>query len=142
MTMEEKLRDNYTLYLSRDVNGEKGCYLRKIERGMEPASLNGDEFLVLSKFPLINEALKNGKLLQMYQGDLSHMFTVMMGNSTYEGPYAEVECLGNTIVAYANSPILALMELDSLIENTKEDEKISQKAYRLYGSDKYQFYTK
>ena len=142
MTMEAMLKDNNTLYLSGSDTEIYGNYLKKTSWGMVPSSLGEDELPLVEHFKLISESLKAGQTLQMYCGDLSHMYTIMLGHVVGEGPYGEQDCLDDVIVTYDNNPLGALMSLEQAILEQREFDKNKElkKAYRLYGSDKYQFY--
>lgn len=140
--MEERLKAGYTMYFSynRDGNIQGGC-LKKTDRGMHPIELIGEEQNFIQAFPHIVKSLENNNILQMYSSK-NGMTTIMLGHKTLEGPYGEQECLEDTIVTYSSSPICALMELNNNLDSRKEKPLEYKKAYRLYGSDKYQFYTK
>ena len=129
-----KLNNGYTLYFSydRDENARAG-YLKKTDYGMIPSALTGEEDLFIEKFPYVLDLVKQGRTLQLCLSDVGFMFTAMLGNAILEGPYGEEECLDQTIVV-SDSNIMLVLE---------NREHVSyQKAYRLYGSDKYRVYTK
>lgn len=124
-----KLNNGYTLYFSydRDENARAG-YLKKTDYGMIPSALTGE-----AEFPYVLDLVKQGRTLQLCLSDVGFMFTAMLGNAILEGPYGEEECLDQTIVV-SDSNIMLVLE---------NREHVSyQKAYRLYGSDKYRVYTK
>lgn len=140
--MEEMLFNGYTLYLSYKNNDVVLGYLRSGKDGLEAISEGAGDTLL--GFPNILKNLQDGKLLQMYFGDICHRFTVMLGSDGYEGPYGEDKYLEDVLVTFDTSPILALLKLENVlsVNSTKDEDKVLRKAYRLYGSDKYQFYTK
>ena len=124
-----KLNNGYTLYFSydRDENARAG-YLKKTDYGMIPSALTGE-----AEFPYVLDLVKQGRTLQLCLSDVGFMFTAMLGNAILEVPYGEKECLDQTIVV-SDSNIMLVLE---------NREHVSyQKAYRLYGSDKYRVYTK
>ena len=124
-----KLNNGYTLYFSydRDENARAG-YLKKTDYGMIPSALTGE-----AEFPYVLDLVKQGRTLQFCLSDVGFMFTAMLGNAILEVPYGEKECLDQTIVV-SDSNIMLVLE---------NREHVSyQKAYRLYGSDKYRVYTK
>lgn len=142
-SMINQLNEGYTLYFGYDRDGKvQGGYLKKVDRYMQPSSLQGDEESFIEMFPHILDSLRNGKMLQMYYGDGPYMYTAMLGDKILEGPYGEDECLDQVVVANDFHAILTLRELDNILENSMERPVVYQKAYRLYGSDKYQFYTR
>ena len=129
-----KLNNGYTLYFSydRDENARAG-YLKKTDYGMIPSALTGEEEPFIEEFPYVLDLVKQGRTLQLCLSDVGFMFTAMLGNEILEGPYGEEECLDQTIVV-SDSNIMLVLE---------NREHVSyQKAYRLYGSDKYRVYTK
>lgn len=143
--MHEKLNDGYTLYFSYDREGKvRGGYLKKTDQGLCPSGLEIEEEMFLNAFPTVLDLLKSGKTLQMCRGEIGYMFIAMLGKESYEGPYAETECFDQVIVAYHSSPFLALHELECALVNSNELGKGFEykKAYRFYGSDKYELCTK
>lgn len=129
-----KLNNDYTLYFSydRDENARAG-YLKKTDYGMIPSALTGEEEPFIEEFPYVLDLVKQGRTLQFCLSDVGFMFTAMLGNAILEVPYGEEECLDQTIVV-SDSNIMLVLE---------NREHVSyQKAYRLYGSDKYRVYTK
>lgn len=140
--MDEKLHLGYTLYLSCDgEKNVKGGYLKKMENGLCPSPLIGSEIALVSSFSNVLASLEEGNTLQIYCSG-SGMTTAMLGCATFEGPYGESECLDQTILAYHSGSISTLMELDTILGNREKKSVEYKKAYRLYGSDKYLFYTK
>lgn len=67
----------------------------------------------------------------------------MLGYVFGEDQYSEQDCLNGVIVTYDNNPVGALMALEQAILEQREFDKSKElkKAYRLYGNDKYQFYS-
>ncbi len=140
--MDEKLNCGYTLYLSCDLEKNiRGGYLKKTENGLCPSPLIGNEEILIGNFSNILASLESGNTLQMYCSG-SGMTTAMLGVITFEGPYGEDECLEQTLLAYHSGSISTLMELDTILGDSKNKPVEYRKAYRLYGSDKYLFYTK
>lgn len=140
--MDEKLQLGYTLYLSCDgENNIKGGYLKKIDAGLCPSPLLGSEIELVSNFSNVLSSLKEGNTLQIYCSG-SGMTTAMLGCAMFEGAYGESECLDQTILAYHSGSISTLMELDAILGNKDKKTIEYRKAYRLYGSDRYMFYTK
>ena len=129
-----KLNNGYTLYFFfySDENARAG-YLKKTDYGMIPSALTGEEEPFIEEFPYVLDLVKQGRTLQFCLSDVGFMFTAMLGNAILEVPYGEEECLDQTIVV-SDSNIMLVLE---------NREHVSyQKAYRLYGSDKYRVYTK
>lgn len=129
-----KLNNGYTLYFSydRDENARAG-YLKKTDYGMIPSALTGEEEPFIEEFSYVLDLVKQGRTLQFCLSDVDFMFAAMLGNAILEVPYGEKECLDQTIVV-SDSNIMLVLE---------NREHVSyQKAYRLYGSDKYRVYTK
>lgn len=140
--MDEKLKEGYTLYLSFDSEKNvKGGYLRRVEDGLWSCPLVGNEVVLVDNFPNILTSLEEGRTLQMYRSGYD-MITAMLGRVTFEGPYGEIKCLDQAFLAYHSGSIPTLMELDAILEKNKENPMEYKKAYRLYGSDKYLFYTR
>lgn len=134
--MIEQLNDGYTLYFGYDRDGKvQGGYLKKVDRYMQPNSLQGDEEAFIEMFPYVLDSLRNGKRLQMYYGN---GYTAMLGDEILEGPYGEEECLDQVVVAYESHAILTLKVLDNILKDSMMRPVVFQKAYRIYGSDKYQ----
>lgn len=139
--MEERLKNGYTMYFSFDFTGNvEGGYLQQRDWGMDSQSFTGEEEIMISSFPSVMESLQPGNLLQIYSS-ASGMTTVMLGHTTFDGPYNEGECLEQTVIDYSSTPILALAELNNRLACAKEKPPEFQKVYRLYGSDKYQRYS-
>lgn len=140
--MEERLKAGYTMYFSYMQDGTiKGGYLKKTDRGMHPIDLFGKEQNFIQAFPHIVQSLEDNHLLQIYSNQ-NGMTTIMLGHQMFEGPYGEQECLVDTIVTYSSSLIGAFIELNNDLYSREEKPLEYKKAYRFYGSDKYQFYTK
>ena len=140
-SMIDQINEGYTLYFGYDRDGKmQGGYLKRVGRYMQPNSLQGDEEDFIEMFPHILDSLRNGKTLQMYYS--RDMYIAMLGEEILEGPYGEDKCLNQVVVANDFHAILTLRELDNILENSMERPVVYQKAYRLYGSDKYQFYTR
>lgn len=141
--MIEQLNAGYTLYFGYDRDGKvQGGYLKMVDHYMQPNSLQGDEEVFVEMFPHILDSLRNGKKLQMHYGNGSYMYTAMLGDEILEGPYGEDKCLDQVVVAYDSHAILTLKALDNVLKDSMERPVVFQKAYRFYGSDKYQFYTR
>lgn len=139
--LEERLLKGYTFYFSYDrKDNVRGGYLKKIDRGLCPLELDGDEEILIQQFSNVFNSLQQGKTLQMYRGDISHMFIAMLGDIIREGPYGENECFSDIVVGFHNSPVLAIGEVEKILENSKEKVVVYKKAYRLYGNDKYMIY--
>lgn len=138
-SMINQLNEGYTLYFGYDRDGQmQGGYLKRVGRYMQPNSLQGDEEVFIEMFPHILDSLRNGKTLQMYYGDGSYMYTAMLGDKILEGPYGGDECLDQVVVANDFHAILTLKALDNVLKDSMERPIVFQKAYRFYGSDKYQ----
>lgn len=135
--LEEKLRDGYTLYYSFNDGNLRGGYLKKTDRGLCPLTLGDDEKMLIGEFPNILESLANGNTLQICRSDIGYMFNVMLGKVTREGPYGENDCLYDVVTTYGVSPFSALNDVDNLLEKSNKKEIQYQKAYRLYGQDRY-----
>ena len=135
--MVNQLNEGYTLYFGYDRDGKvQGGYLKKIDRYMQPSSLQGDEESFIEMFPHILDSLRNGKMLQMYYS--RNMYIAMLGEKILEGPYGEDKCLNQVVVANDFHAILTLKALDNVLKDSMERPSVFQKAYRFYGSDKYQ----
>lgn len=134
--MINQLNDGYILYFGYDRDGKvQGGYLKKVGRYMQPNSLQGDEENFIEMFPYVLDSLRNGKKLQMYYGN---GYTAMLGDEILEGPYGEEQCLDQVVVAYESHAILTLKVLDNILKDSMMRPVVFQKAYRIYGSDKYQ----
>lgn len=70
-----------------------------------------EEALLVDGFSNAFEALKGGKLLQMYRGDICHRVVAMLGSGGFSVPHGEVKCLEDVICVYGTSPLPALYEL-------------------------------
>ena len=139
-SMIDQINEGYTLYFGYDRDGKmQGGYLKRVGRYMQPNSLQGDEEDFIEMFPHILDSLRNGKTLQMYYS--RDMYIAMLGEEILEGPYGEDKCLNQVVVANDFHAILTLKALDNVLKDSMERPVVFQKAYRFYGSDKYQFYT-
>lgn len=137
--MIQKLNDGYTLYFGYDIDGMvEGGYLKKVDYYIHPTCLQGDEEAFIEMFPNIFDSLQKGQKLQMYYGEHPYMYTAMLGDKKLEGPYGEEKCLDQVVVAYDSHVVLTLRELDNILKHSTKKDIIYQKAYRFYGSDKYQ----
>ena len=135
-SMINQLNDGYILYFGYDRDGKvQGGYLKKVGRYMQPNSLQGDEENFIEMFPYVLDSLRNGKKLQMYYGN---GYTAMLGDEILEGPYGEEQCLDQVVVANDFHAILTLKALDNVLKDSMMRPVVFQKAYRIYGSDKYQ----
>lgn len=134
--MEEILKAGYTLTLSGEYGNISGGYLKKTSQGMHPIwHFPEEEVRIVESFSNVFSALCDSKILQLYYSDGS--IVAMIGEKHFELPYAEREYLAVEGVSYGNSVISALGYLNSqLVE--KEGTNQYVKAYRFYGSDKYQ----
>lgn len=134
--MEEILRAGYTLTLSGEYGSISGGYLKKTSQGIQPIWRSPEEEVkIVESFSNVFSALCDSKILQLYYSDGS--IVAMIGEKHFELPYAEREYLAVEGVSYGNSVISALGYLNSqLVE--KEGTNQYVKAYRFYGSDKYQ----
>lgn len=136
-SMIDQLNEGYTLYFGYDRDGKmQGGYLKSVGRYMQPNSLQGDEDDFIEMFPHILDSLRNGKTLQMYYS--RDMYIAMLGEEILEGPYGEDKCLNQVVVANDFHAILTLKALDNVLKDSMERPIVFQKAYRFYGSDKYQ----
>ena len=136
-SMIDQLNEGYTLYFGYDRDGKmQGGYLKRVGRYMQPNSLQGDEEVFIEMFPHILDSLRNGKTLQMYYS--RNMYIAMLGEKILEGPYGEDKCLNQVVVANDFHAILTLKALDNVLKDSMERPVVFQKAYRFYGSDKYQ----
>ena len=136
-SMIDQINEGYTLYFGYDRDGKmQGGYLKRVGRYMQPNSLQGDEEDFIEMFPHILDSLRNGKTLQMYYS--RNMYIAMLGEEILEGPYGEDKCLNQVVVANDFHAILTLKALDNVLKDSMERPIVFQKAYRFYGSDKYQ----
>ena len=136
-SMINQINEGYTLYFGYDRDGKmQGGYLKRVGRYMQPNSLQGDEEDFIEMFPHILDSLRNGKTLQMYYS--RDMYIAMLGEEILEGPYGEDKCLNQVVVANDFHAILTLKALDNVLKDSMERPIVFQKAYRFYGSDKYQ----
>lgn len=136
-SMIDQINEGYTLYFGYDRDGQmQGGYLKRVGRYMQPNSLQGDEEAFIEMFPHILDSLRNGKTLQMYYS--RNMYIAMLGEKILEGPYGEDKCLNQVVVANDFHAILTLKALDNVLKDSMERPIVFQKAYRFYGSDKYQ----
>ena len=136
-SMIDQINEGYTLYFGYDRDGKmQGGYLKRVGRYMQPNSLQGDEEDLIEMFPHILDSLRNGKTLQMYYS--RDMYIAMLGEEILEGPYGEDKCLNQVVVANDFHAILTLKALDNVLKDSMERPIVFQKAYRFYGSDKYQ----
>lgn len=134
--MEEILKAGYTLTLSGEYGNISGGYLKKTSQGIQPIwHFPEEEVRIVESFSNVFSALCDSKILQLYYSDGS--IVAMIGEKHFELPYAEREYLAVEGVSYGNSVISALGYLNSqLVE--KEGTNQYVKAYKFYGSDKYQ----
>ena len=134
--MEEILKAGYTLTLSGEYGNISGGYLKKTSQGMHPIwHFPEEEVRIVESFSNVFSALCDSKILQLYYSDGS--IVALIGEKHFELPYAEREYLAVEGVSYGNSVISALGYLNSqLVE--KEGTNQYVKAYKFYGSDKYQ----
>ena len=134
--MEEILKAGYTLTLSGEYGNISGGYLKKTSQGMHPIwHFPEEEVRIVESFSNVFSALCDSKILQLYYSDGS--IVAMIGEKHFELPYAERDYFAVEGVSYGNSVISALGYLNSqLVE--KEGTNQYVKAYRFYGSDKYQ----
>ena len=139
--MEERLRDGYTFYYSLFNGNDSGGYLKRTDFGLCGLELCGNEQVLLTNFPNVLQRLNSGNTLQMYFGDVCHMFTMMIGKENREGPYGEEASFSDVFLFYGTSPITVLEEADQILAKNTGQNKQLKKAYRLYGQDRYQFYT-
>ncbi len=138
--MEERLQLGYNLIIGCDSKDDiYGGYMRKNKDGFTYYSLTGEEGTLIGNFPNVFTSLQEGLTLQAYHCT-SGMTTVMLGKR--EEGHGEFECLDQTVLAYRHDLVSALMELDSVLENRHEKPIEYRKAYRLWDSDRYQFYTR
>ena len=134
--MEEILKAGYILTLSGEYGNISGGYLKKTSQGIHPIwRFPEEEVKIVESFSNVFSILCDSKILQLYYTDGS--VVAMIGEKHFELPYAEREYLAVEGVSYGNSVISALGYLNSqLVE--KEGTNQYVKAYRFYGSDKYQ----
>ena len=134
--MEEILKAGYTLTLSGEYGNISGGYLKKTSQGIHPIwRFPEEEVKIVESFSNVFSILCDSKILQLYYTDGS--VVAMIGEKHFELPYAEREYLAVEGVSYGNSVISALGYLNSqLVE--KEGTNQYVKAYKFYGSDKYQ----
>ena len=134
--MEEILKAGYTLTLSGEYGNISGGYLKKTSQGMHPIwHFPEEEVRIVESFSNVFAALCDSKILQLYYSDGS--IVAIIGEKHFELPYAEREYLAVEGVSYGNSVISALGYLNSqLVENEGTNQYV--KAYKFYGSDKYQ----
>ena len=129
--MNELLNAGFTLTFRKTKdNNFIGGYLRKIEEGMYPKELCGDEVIYISNYSNILERVNNGNILQIYKS--LDGYCSMIGNIHYEGPYAEKEYFD--VISFGNSDTLigSLNDLNNKLDNEKE--LVSQKT--LHASNK------
>lgn len=132
--MNELLNAGFTLTFRKTKDNKFiGGYLRKIEEGMYPKELCGDEVIYISNYSNILERVNNGNILQIYKS--LDGYCSMIGNIHYEGPYAEKEYFD--VISFGNSDTLigSLNDLNNKLDNEKE--LVHKKIYHMYGSDKY-----
>ena len=134
--MEEILKAGYILTLSGEYGNISGGYLKKTSQGIHPIwRFPEEEVKIVESFSNVFSILCDSKILQLYYTDGS--VVAMIGEKHFELPYAEREYLAVEGVSYGNSVISALGYLNSqLVE--KEGTNQYVKAYKFYGSDKYQ----
>ena len=129
--MNELLNVGFTLTFRKTKDNKFiGGYLRKIEEGMYPKELCGDEVIYISNYSNILERVNNGNILQIYKS--LDGYCSMIGNIHYEGPYAEKEYFD--VISFGNSDTLigSLNDLNNKLDNEKE--LVSQKT--LHASNK------
>lgn len=132
--MNERLDSGFTLVLGKtDDDKVRGGYLKATKRGMIPCGLCGDEILFVSNFPNILDKITGTDILQIYKS--SDGYVSMIGNTKYEGPYAEKEYLDVLSSSVNDNLMVGLNELNESLE--KKEELSHQKIYKIYGSDKY-----
>lgn len=135
--MNEILKAKYTLTLSGEYGNISGGYLTKTPYGMQPIWRSiEEEVRIVKSFPNILSTLNENKILQLYYS--CGNCVAMIGKRGYELPYREQEYLEVEGVSYGDSAILALENLNRQLKNDNPKAKKRVKAYRSYGSDKYQ----
>ena len=75
-------------------------------------------------------------VLQLYYS--CGVYVAMIGKRAFELSYAEQEYLEVEGISQNESLVLALADLDSQLIKEKTEAKQYAKAYKFYGSDKYQ----
>ncbi len=135
--MEEILKSGYTLTLSGLYGNICGGYLKVTSRGMQPIwRFPEEEVKIVESFPNVFSALRENRTLQLYYSYGN--FVGIIGKKHFEFPYAEEEYLAVEGVSCSDSAILALADLNSQLIDTKDEVRQYVKAYKFYGSDKYQ----
>ena len=135
--MKEILEAGYTLTLREERENISGGYLKVTSQGMRPIwQFPEEEIRLIKSFPNVFSALNKNKILQLYYS--CGNYVAMIGERRFELPYAEQEYLEVEGISRNETLVLALADLDSQLikENTKPKQYV--KAYKLYGSDKYQ----
>lgn len=135
--MEEILKAGYILTLSGEYGNISGGYLKKTSQGIHPIwRFPEEEVKIVESFSNVFSILCDSKILQLYYTDES--VVAMIGEKHFELPYAEREYLAVEGISYGSSAILALENLNSQLKKENKEAKQYVKAYKFYGSDKYQ----
>ncbi len=135
--MKEILNNGYTLTVRGECGNILGGYLKSTSQGIKPIwQFPEEDVRIITSFPNIFSTLNDSGILQLYYSYGNYV--AMIGKKCFESPYAEQEYLEVEGISQNVSLVLALADLDSQLikENIKEKEYV--KAYKFYGSDKYQ----
>lgn len=134
----QKIIDNgFTLYVRKGENGFVGTGLRNLGRGagMEPIEVKQENLSRLEELPSITKRLESGDMLQMYHYGFCYFLS--LGKTCKEGPNGEKDCFDVMCEGIDFTLNDALINLEERASNLEEDLPL-KKAYRLYGSDKYE----
>ncbi len=135
--MKEILKAGYTLTFGGECENISGGYLKATPQGMKPIwQFPEEEIRLIKSFPNVFSTLRENRILQLYYS--CGNYVAMIGEKHFELPYAEQEYLEVEGISRNETPVLALADLDSQLikENAKPKQYV--KAYKFYGSDKYQ----
>lgn len=135
--MEEIFKAGYTLTLRGKHEDISGGYLKATSQGMKPIwQFPEEEVRLVKSFPNVFFALSESMVLQLYYS--CGVYVAMIGKRAFELSYAEQEYLEVEGISQNESLVLALADLDSQLIKEKTEAKQYAKAYKFYGSDKYQ----
>lgn len=135
--MREILDAGYTLTLRGQHNDILGGYLKVTSQGMNPIwQFPEEEIRIVKSFSNVFSTLNENRILQLYYS--CGNYVAIIGKKCFESPYADNEYLEVEGISKSETPVLALADLDSQLikENIKSNQYV--KAYKFYGSDKYQ----
>ncbi len=144
--MKNIIDQGFTVCIANNGTDLNGCGLKNLGdgRGMEPAYFSEDELLILEQFPSTLQLLNEGMMVQIYKGNygtkIYPYYIAQIGTIVPEGSYAETERFDIVAESAASDFYDGLIGLEEQCEKLAEcsHELPIKKAYRLYGSPRYE----